>query len=144
MDRKYGGKEMTDNELIAAATEVKKNAYSPYSKFRVGAALLTGSGKLYTGVNVENATYGATCCAERTAVHKAVSEGERVLKAIAISSDSEDIIFPCGICRQVLAEFADTDMRVICSKNNGEFNAYTLGELLPNAFKKTEVNLNEV
>ncbi len=127
---------MTDKELVMIASEIKKNAYSPYSNFRVGAALVSGNGKVYTGVNVENASYGATCCAERTAVFKAVSDGEREFKSIAIASDSDQLVYPCGICRQVLSEFADSDMKVICSKNNGEYKVYTLEELLPNAFKK--------
>ena len=112
---------MEDRELVKLAAETRKKAYAPYSGFRVGAALFTGSGRVYTGVNIENASYGATVCAERTAVIKAVSEGENKIEAIAIASDSEEIVFPCGICRQVLSEFGDEDMKVICSRQNGEF-----------------------
>ena len=121
-------------ELVKIANDIKENAYCPYSKFRVGAALLTEKGHVYTGVNIENASYGATNCAERTAVFKAVSEGENKIMAIAIASDSEELIFPCGICRQVLSEFGDMDMKIICSRRDGEYKVYTLGEILPSAF----------
>lgn len=125
---------MEDKELVRLAMEAKKKAYAPYSKFRVGAAVEAESGKVYTGVNVENASFGATNCAERTAVFKAVSEGETKIKAVAIASDSEDYIYPCGICRQVLAEFGDKDMKIICSKPEGDFITCSLGEILPSAF----------
>lgn len=127
---------MDYKELVTLSIKIKEKAYAPYSKFRVGAALLTGSGKVFTGVNVENASYGATSCAERTAAVKAVSEGEKEFRAIAIASDSEDFIYPCGICRQVLAEFADGDMKILCTNIKGEYNEHWLKELLPNAFKK--------
>ncbi|NSW91798.1 MAG: cytidine deaminase [Firmicutes bacterium] len=122
-------------ELVRTAMEEKTKAYVPYSKFRVGAAVLTENDNIYTGVNIENASYGATICAERTAIIKAVSNGEVKIKALAVSSDGEEIIFPCGICRQVLLEFGDCNTIIICSRNNGEFEVYTLGELLPYAFK---------
>jgi len=112
---------MDDRKLLAMAEDIKKNSYSPYSKFRVGAAVLAKSGKVFTGVNIENASFGATVCAERTAVFKAVSEGEREIAAVAISSDSDEYTFPCGICRQVLREFGDDDTKVICGNKNGEF-----------------------
>lgn len=127
---------MEDIELLDIANKAREKAYCPYSNFRVGAALLTGSGNVFTGVNVENASYGATTCAERTAVFKAVSEGEMNFQAIAIASDSDDYIYPCGICRQVLYEFNDGSMKVICGKNNGEYKLYTLKELLPDVFLK--------
>jgi len=98
--------------------------------------VLAKSGKVFTGVNIENASFGATVCAERTAVFKAVSEGEREIAAVAISSDSDEYTFPCGICRQVLREFGDDDTKVICGNKNGEFTVFRLGELLPNAFFK--------
>ena len=126
---------MTDNELVKKAKEAMDNAYAPYSGFRVGAALITGSGNVYTGANIENISYGAANCAERTAVFKAISEGERKLKLIAIASDNDDYIYPCGICRQVLAEFSDKSLRVLCSNKKGDFREYTLGKLLPNAFE---------
>jgi len=127
---------MDDRKLLAMAEDIKKNSYSPYSKFRVGAAVLAKSGKVFTGVNIENASFGATVCAESTAVFKAVSEGEREIAAVAISSDSDEYTFPCGICRQVLREFGDDDTKVICGNKNGEFTVFRLGELLPNAFFK--------
>ncbi len=130
---------MDEKELLKRAFEVKENAYAPYSKFRVGAALLTSNGRLYTGVNVENASFGATNCAERTAVFKAVSDGERKIAEIAIASDSEEIIYPCGICRQVLLEFGEPGMKIICSRNNGEYKVYSLDDLLPNAFKSINI-----
>jgi len=131
MDYKY---------LIDIANKAKQNAYAPYSNFHVGAALIAGSGKVYTGVNVENASYGATICAERTAVIKAISEGEKSIKALAISGNTEDYIFPCGICRQVIAEFAAEDLVIICCNKKGEYKVYSMEDLLPNAFvfeKKT-------
>lgn len=127
---------MEYKDLVKAAAEARSNAYSPYSKFRVGAALLTEDGQVFTGVNVENASFGATCCAERTAIFKAVSEGRKKVKTIAIASDSDDFIFPCGICRQVLAEFGDRDTKVICSNRSGDYKEYFLEDLLPNAFTK--------
>lgn len=119
-------------ELYKVASEIRKNAYAPYSKFQVGAALLAESGRIYTGVNVENASYGATICAERSAISKAITEGEREFEAIAISA-SENPAFPCGICRQVLAEFAP-DITIIV-KNGKDLEAYSLEELLPYSFK---------
>jgi len=128
-----------NKELVKLAQEIKENAYAPYSGFRVGAALLTGSGRVFTGVNIENASFGATNCAERTAIFKAVSEGEKSIRTIAIASDSDDFVFPCGICRQVIAEFCDRDTKIICSRKDGEYKIYTVKELLPHAF--TEINL---
>lgn len=125
---------MEHKELVKMALEAREKAYAPYSGFRVGAALMTDSGKVFTGVNVENVSFGATNCAERTAVFKAVSEGETKINTIAIASDSEDFIYPCGICRQVLAEFGNRDMKVLCSKPNGEYIIRTLEEILPSAF----------
>lgn len=129
---------MTDVELVKIAVAAKESAYAPYSNFRVGAAVLSESGKIYTGGNIENVSFGATNCAERTAVFKAVSDGERKIIAVAIASDSENFIYPCGICRQVLTEFGDSDTRVICTRKNGDFKVYTLDELLPQAFRKIE------
>ncbi len=125
---------MDYENLVKLASEIKQNAYAPYSNFHVGAALIGNSGNIYTGVNVENASYGATICAERTAICKAISEGEKSIKAIAISSDSEDYTFPCGICRQVISEFADKDLVILCSNNKSEYKAYSLSDFLPNAF----------
>ena len=100
---------MEAEELIKAAMEAKEHAYAPYSHFRVGAALLTKSGKVYQGCNIENAGYSPTNCAERTAFFKAVYEGEREFAAIAINGDGDDYLYPCGVCRQVMAEFCEPD-----------------------------------
>ena len=130
---------MTDKELMALAIEARKASYSPYSGFRVGAALLGKSGKVYLGCNVENAAYSPTNCAERTAVFKAVSEGEREFEAIAIvggkGEEIADFCAPCGVCRQVLAEFCKPEMPVILGTPE-EMRVLTLGELLPFAFTK--------
>lgn len=126
--------EIEKEKLITKAVEAKEAAYVPYSHFRVGAALLTKSGKIYTGCNVENVSYGATNCAERTAIFKAVSEGEREFEAIAINGDHKDYLPPCGICRQVLSEFGEADMKVILSNSTEDYKEITLGELLPDAF----------
>jgi cytidine deaminase len=122
------------SKLIAAAKSAQRQAHAPYSKFRVGAALLTKSGKVYTGVNVENASYGLTICAERVAITKAVSEGHRQFKAIAVVAPSQ-ALSPCGACRQVLAEFGE--MVVVCadSRNTRKARRYLLSELLPHAFQ---------
>jgi cytidine deaminase len=121
-------------KLIAAAKTAQRNAYAPYSKFHVGAALLAKNGKVFTGVNIENASYGLTICAERVALTKAVSEGHRKFQAIAVVAPSR-VLSPCGACRQVLAEFGE--MVVICadSRNPRRFRLYLLSELLPHAFK---------
>lgn len=123
---------MTDKELYRIANDVKENAYAPYSGFRVGAALLTRSGKVYTGVNVENASFGATLCAERGAVAKAVSEGEQEFRALAVASSAGEAM-PCGICRQVLMEF-EPELRVITGKDEEHLESHSLQELLPGAF----------
>ncbi len=126
------------DRLIQAALAARKNAYARYSRFQVGAALLTREGKIYSGCNIENASYGAANCAERTAIFKAVSEGEREFSAIAIAggTDAEptDFCYPCGICRQVLAEFCSPDLRVYIVKSEKEYKELTLGELLPYSF----------
>lgn len=127
---------MNDDKLIKLAQESKEKAYVPYSHFRVGAAIITDHGTVYTGANIENASFGATNCAERSAVFKAVLEGERKIEAVAIASDSDDFIYPCGICRQVLAEFGTDKMRILCSNSKGEHREHTLGELLPGAFRE--------
>jgi cytidine deaminase len=126
---------MEDRELLQMALKVRATAYAPYSRFEVGAALVTDRGKVYTGVNVENASLGASNCAERTAIFKAVSEGERTIAAIAVAADGDAIPYPCGICRQVLAEFGNAGMRIICGSSSGKFTVHTLGEMLPHVFK---------
>ena len=129
---------MTNKELITKAYEAMQNSYSPYSGFCVGAALLTDDGKIYTGCNIENSAFSPTCCAERTAFFKAVSEGKRDFKAIAIvggkNGEVTDYCYPCGVCRQVMAEFCDRDFEIIAACPEG-IKSYSLKELLPEAFK---------
>jgi cytidine deaminase len=132
---------MEAEQLIKAAIEAKEHAYAPYSNFRVGAALLTKGGKVYQGCNIENAAYSPTNCAERTAFFKAVYEGEREFEAIAINGDGDDYLFPCGVCRQVMAEFCDPDTFLIyVSKKNGAYQKYTLAKLFPGAFTKDDID----
>lgn len=126
-------------EMISLALKARERAYVPYSHFRVGACLLSKSGVYYLGCNIENAAYSPTNCAERTALFKAVSEGEREFSALAIASDSENFTYPCGVCRQVLSEFCTADMPVFCADKEGEFIETTLGELLPLAFCKEDM-----
>ena len=122
---------MKDKELIALASQAREKAYAPYSNYPVGAALLTGSGQVYTGVNVENASYGLSICAERTAAVKAVSAGEREFVAIAVVTDNGGS--PCGACRQFLAEFGP-QLRIILADVAGKSRVYTMSELLPDSF----------
>lgn len=125
----------SENEkLIALAKEALKYSYSPYSDFAVGAALITDSGKMYTGCNIENSSYGATNCAERTAVFKAVSEGEKKIKKIAIVSSSGQKTPPCGICRQVLSEFMSISEGRIILEDDGKPVEYKLADFLPMHF----------
>jgi cytidine deaminase len=118
-------------ELIALARKARDRAYAPYSRFRVGAALRTASGRLYSGCNVENASYGLSICAERVAIFKAVSEGERDFEAVAVVS--ETLASPCGACRQVMAEFG-LDTKVIIADLGAGQQVFTVGDLLPAAF----------
>ena len=123
-------------ELICKALEAREHAYVPYSHYAVGAALLSADGQVIQGCNIENASYGATNCAERTAVFQAVAQGMRKFRAIAISGgmegrQPEDYAYPCGICRQVLQEFAEENFKVIVAKNVEDFQEYDLKELLP-------------
>jgi cytidine deaminase len=120
-----------DQTLISAARQARQNAYAPYSGFAVGAALRTRSGRVFTGCNVENASYGLTICAERVAVVKAISEGECDIEVIAVVSRGG--VTPCGACRQVLAEF-NSDLRVILADLEGNGREFRLSELLPEAF----------
>lgn len=128
---------MKYEKLMEMAKEAKKMAYTPYSNFNVGAALLTKSGKVYTGCNVEIASFGATNCAERTAIFKAVSEGETEFKAIAITGDSEST-YPCGICRQVIVEFG-LDIEIVIEEK-GEIKVMTIDELLPKSFGNKDLD----
>lgn len=127
---------MNYSELLQIANKVKLNSYSPYSKFRVGAVVVTDEGTLYSGVNVENASYGLTNCAERTAIFNAVSAGERKFKTVVLVSDSEDFITPCGACRQVLMEIGGKDLEVVMSNSDNEIRILKLEELLPLSFNK--------
>lgn len=122
--------------LLQKAYEGRSRAYAPYSDFKVGAAVLTDNGRIYTGCNIENASFGATNCAERTAIFKAVSEGCRKIRAVAIIGADGDYTYPCGICRQVIAEFGDENTIIILGKNPDDYLIKTLAELLPGAFTK--------
>ena len=128
--------------LITAAQIARKKSYSPYSHFCVGAALLTKSGKVYSGCNIENAAFTPTNCAERTAIFKAVSDGVRDFEAIAIVGGKENenggFCAPCGVCRQVIAEFCDKDFKIILG-NEEQYKVYTLDELLPFSFTKNDL-----
>ena len=127
-------------ELVKTALEARKKAYAPYSAFRVGAAVLANDGRIYSGCNIENASYGATVCAERTAVFKAVSEGKRKLCGIAIAGgheeEPENFVPPCGICRQVISEFAEAyeEFVIILAKTAEEYKVLQLKDLFPDAF----------
>ena len=133
---------MTDRELLQCAVEAREMAYAPYSGFRVGAALVGKSGKIYKGCNVENAAYSPTNCAERTAIFKAVSEGEREFTAIAIVGGMDETIAdfcaPCGVCRQVLAEFCDPDFRVVLGTPDKP-QAFAFKDILPYGFGKNDL-----
>ena len=135
---------MTPLELVNMAIEAREHAYVPYSGFAVGAALLTKDGKIYRGCNIESATYTPTNCAERTAFFKAVSEGERSFEAIAIvggpaGKPPVDFCFPCGVCRQVMAEFCKEDFKIIIGKSEEEYEEYTLDDILPHMFSEKDL-----
>lgn len=128
---------MDKNELVKLALEARKNSYSPYSGFKVGAALLTKNGRVYKGCNVENGAFSPTNCAERTAVFSAVADGERDFSAIAIVGGADEINAfcpPCGVCRQVLSEFCSADFEIHLFDGE-EIRTFTLGELFPESFK---------
>ncbi|MCK4426970.1 MAG: cytidine deaminase [candidate division Zixibacteria bacterium] len=131
---------MKDTELVEKAKKARLYAYAPYSKFRVGAALLTKRGKVYTGANVENATFSLTVCAERVALFKAVTNGEKNFVKIAVVVDKDEPVTPCGACRQVLSEFA-SDLKIICANLKGKTKRYNLKKLLPQAFEKFNKDL---
>ncbi|AWZ48785.1 cytidine deaminase [Clostridiaceae bacterium 14S0207] len=122
--------------LVEKAIEARNMAYAPYSNFKVGAALITEDGSIYTGCNVENVSYGATNCAERTAIFKAVSEGHHTINMLAVVGDEKDYTYPCGICRQVILEFASENFKIIIIKNKEEYMVKTLNEIMPYAFSK--------
>ena len=129
-------------KLITAAWEVRKNAYAPYSQFAVGAAVLTAEGRIYTGCNIENISYGLTNCAERTAIFQAVAHGERDFTHLAICTDTDTWTAPCGACRQVMLEFAP-QMQVIMVNSRGERKQLSAAELMPDAFADFQIKTEE-
>lgn len=139
MEEKRLAKEVCE-QLIQAAYEAKKMSYAPYSNFHVGAALLGKSGRIYPGCNIENAAYTPTNCAERTAVFRAVSDGELEFTAIAVAGDGDDYLAPCGVCRQVLQEFAEPEEFIVLMAGKGmDYRAMTLAELFPASFSKADL-----
>lgn len=134
---------MTDKELLLTAIKEMKKSYSPYSNCKVGAALLCKNGKIFTGTNIENAAFSPTICAERVAVFKAVSEGEREFSKIAVAGGKDGIVdgifAPCGVCRQVLREFCSDDFQIILGENEEEYKVVTLKDLLPLSFSPDNV-----
>lgn len=132
---------MDKKDLISKALKAKKLAYVPYSKFHVGAALITEDDKVYTGCNIEISSYSPTICAERTAIFKAVSEGHRKIKAIAIVGDSNHT-FPCGVCRQVIREFGK-DAKIIIANSEDDYEEYSLDQLLPHSFGPEDLESKE-
>ena len=125
--------ENNEKELIEAAQNVRERAYAPYSDFKVGAAIRTKDGKIYTGCNVESASYGLTVCAERVAIWKAVSEGEKEFTEIAVAADTHELTPPCGVCRQIIWEFCG-DIPVVFANLEGDTETVQMSELLPRAF----------
>lgn len=138
---------MTKEELVKKAYEAQKFSYSPYSDFQVGAALLTKSGKVYTGCNIENAAYSPTNCAERTAIFKAVSEGETQFESIAVVGNKKgaerqewEFCMPCGVCRQVMLEFVNPEEFEVIAGKGEEIRCFTLSQLLPESFSPGMIN----
>lgn len=127
-------------KLIQEAIQARQQAYVPYSHFKVGAAVLTGSKKVFRGCNIENASYGLTNCAERTAIFKAISEGVDKIEAIAVVGDTEGPISPCGACRQVMAEFCDKDTKIYLTNLHGNTEEWTMEQLLPGAFQASDMD----
>ncbi|KHE67522.1 cytidine deaminase [Halobacillus sp. BBL2006] len=125
---------MNQENLIKEAKEIRKRAYTPYSKFPVGAALLTEDGTLFTGCNIENAAYPVTCCAERVAIFKALSEGHTKFKELAVVADTKRPVPPCGSCRQVMSEFFPQEMKIHTTNLHGDTRTMTMEELLPFSF----------
>ena len=125
--------EFSEKELIEAATAVRENAYAPFSEFKVGAAIETDDGEIISGCNVESASYGLTVCAERVAIWKAISQGKRKVKRIAVVADTEELTPPCGVCRQIIWEFGG-DIPVIFANLHGKVETVQMKDLLPRAF----------
>lgn len=130
---------ISNKELIELAMEAREASYSPYSNFKVGAALLTASGNIYTGCNIESAAFTPTICAERTALSKAVSAGDKIFLKIAVVGNEEEYTYPCGVCRQFLREFTE-NMSVIVAKNTDDYIETTLEKLLPHGFGPSDLN----
>lgn len=125
-------------DLIQRALEIKKMAYAPYSNFHVACVVMTKSGKVFEGVNIENAAYSPTLCAERNALSTAITEGEREFSYIVVTGDS-DYTYPCGVCRQFIREFADDNTRIIVAKDEDSYKTYTIDDLLPYSFSKKDL-----
>lgn len=130
---------MEKSDLIKKAQEIREKAYTPYSKFPVGAALLTKSGKVYLGCNIENAAYPVTVCAERVAIFKAISEGETEFDQLAVVADTNRPVPPCGSCRQVMSEFFDKGMSIHTSNLKNDTNTFRMDELLPFSFEQSDL-----
>jgi cytidine deaminase len=130
---------MEINDLIDQAIEARKQAYTPYSNFQVGAAVLTKNNHVFYGCNIENASYGLTNCAERTAIFKAISEGEKEIEAIVVVGDTDGPISPCGACRQVMAEFCDENTKVILTNLKGDIVETSIKQLLPGFFSSKDL-----
>ncbi|AKE24286.1 MULTISPECIES: cytidine deaminase [Bacillus] len=131
---------MNRQELITEALKARDMAYAPYSKFQVGAALLTKDGKVYRGCNIENAAYSMCNCAERTALFKAVSEGETEFQMLAVAADTPGPVSPCGACRQVISELCTKDVIVVLTNLQGQIKEMTVEELLPGAFSSEDLH----
>ncbi|MBT2643957.1 cytidine deaminase [Bacillus sp. ISL-41] len=131
---------MDRNTLVEKAIEARSTAYVPYSKFQVGAAIITSNDNVFLGCNIENASYGLTNCAERTAIFKAVSEGDTEIKAIAVVADTEGPVSPCGACRQVIAEFATDETKIYLANLNGDVKETTISEILPGYFTSKDMD----
>lgn len=130
---------MTDiKKLIKEALEIKNKAYTPYSNFNVGCVVKTKTGKIYKGVNIENASYSPTLCAERNALSTAITDGERDFTYIVVTGDSE-YTYPCGVCRQFIREFADSETKIIVAKDVENYKTYTIDDLLPYSFSKKDL-----
>ncbi|MEC3885894.1 cytidine deaminase [Halobacillus litoralis] len=134
---------METKQLINEAKKIRERAYVPYSKFPVGAALVTEDGTLYTGCNIENAAYPVTCCAERVAIFKAVSDGHAKFKELAVVADTKRPVPPCGSCRQVMSEFFQSDVKIYTTNLHGDTKTFTMEEILPFSFSSADLSEEE-
>lgn len=125
-------------QLIKQALDIKENSYSPYSNFRVASVVKTRTGKVYKGVNIENAAYGPSLCAERSALSSAITDGELEFDYIVINGDSHDT-FPCGVCRQFILEFADKNTKIVIANSEDDYSIYSIDELLPHSFSSKDL-----